>query len=774
MDRADKLVEQMANAIERGRPQITISLASSLLAAEQNDSVQHLCGVAYAMLDQLPQAELELQKAYAAEPGEVKYATDLANVLSRQGKAAPALQAWENALKLCSDDIGLWHHLAEAHLALGNMDAAADAYRRALSLEPEHLALWCNLAAVLKRAGDLNAALEAWEKAARLGPGNAQVFSGLGAIHLELEQFERAQRFLEKACELTPEALEPRVNLILVALGQLRFNDALGLWESYLDDWKTSVVAKEIHASILDGLGRECLLAADFDKAEVYFRDALRENPSSSSAGFNLGQVLRVHGDWKAAIAAYEHAASCAENDIAAQVAAWLTLPILYETDQEVVEVRQNYRHGLHELVTTFAPDTLDELSLATSVCTSRTNFQLAYQQADDLELQKEYGNWVSEVLGRQFGGIEPDKVSAGQRCRVGFVSSYWWRHTVGKLFRGWVEQIDSSQFEITVYHLGTTQDQVTQSLALAADTYVNIQGLPAQVKRIREDALDVLIYPEIGMEGATMALAALRLAPVQCVAWGHPVTTGLPTVDYFLTSDAMEPEGGSDSYSEELVRLPGLSIFYDRPDLPDLVRTRDDFGLPQDKVLYLCCQSLFKYLPENDEVWVQIANAVSDAHFVFINNKSSQLTGRFKERLGRCFQNSGLRLDDCSTFVGPLAFEDYLQLNGLCDIYLDSIGWSGGNTSLEALAWGVPMVTLEGEWMRGRHTSAILHAMDMGEWVAQDRPGYVERAILLGKDCTRRAEVHRTLMQRSEQIYSDNRPVQALEAFLREVSTQE
>jgi len=295
---------------------------------------------------------------------------------------------------------------------------------------------------------------------------------------------------------------------------------------------------------------------------------------------------------------------------------------------------------------------------------------------------------------------------------------------------------------------------------------------LRAQVKRIREDAPDVLIYPEVGMDGATMALAALRLAPVQCVSWGHPVTTGLPTMDYFLTSEAMEPADSENSYSETLVRLPELSISYSKPDLPALERTRADFGLPQNKVLYLCCQSLFKYLPENDDVWVDIKKGCMDAHFVFINNKSSKLTDRFKSRLGCRFTEAGLDLTDCSTFVGPLQFEDYLQLNGLCDIYLDSLGWSGGNTSLEALAWSLPMVTWKGEWMRGRHTAAILDLMSMSEWVADDRPGYVERAIILGLDPEKRREVREMLKERCEQIYSNRGSIRALETFLRKVST--
>jgi predicted O-linked N-acetylglucosamine transferase (SPINDLY family) len=531
-------------------------------------------------------------------------------------------------------------------------------------------------------------------------------------------------------------------------------------------------LAAEVHAAILYGQSEKALLGADFEQAEQYARSALEKNPQLSSAWFNLGQVLRVYGDWQEAIEAYKSSAQFGDGDISGQIAAWLTLPVLYRSQEEVVYAREHYRAGLDALVATFKIDNLSELEPAFQAASHRTNFQLAYQQQDDVLLQKQYGNWVSSVLTRQFDEIQPRRDKSKGRIRVGFISSYWWRHTVGKLFRGWVEELDHDEFEIVVYHLGTRQDEVTQSLALAADTYVNIQGLPAQVKRIREDGLDVLIYPEVGMDSGTMALAALRLAPVQCVAWGHPVTTGLPTMDYFLSSEAMEPDESAKTYSEQLVKLPGLSIAYSRPVLPKLVRTRSDFELPQDKVLYLCCQSLFKYLPENDDVWVNIRQQVPNAHFVFIHNKSVKITERFQARLGLRFENAGLRLENCATFVGQLAFEDYLQLNGVCDVYLDSLGWSGGNTSLEALAWGLPMVTLAGKWMRGRHTAAILNLMEMGDWVASDREGYVERAIMLGQDGDHRKAVRELLMERSELIYGDTKSVGALESFLRKVST--
>ena len=95
-------------------------------------------------------------------------------------------------------------------------------------------------------------------------------------------------------------------------------------------------------------------------------------------------------------------------------------------------------------------------------------------------------------------------------------------------------------------------------------------------------------MYPEIGMNAPTMQMAALRLAPVQCTAWGHPVTTGLPTIDYFLSSELMEAENAQDHYSEKLIRLPNIGVSYPKPYIPSLSKTRADYQLPEDAILYL------------------------------------------------------------------------------------------------------------------------------------------------------------------------------------------
>src|SRR5262249_36956635 len=142
----------------------------------------------------------------------------------------------------------------------------------------------------------------------------------------------------------------------------------------------------------------------------------------------------------------------------------------------------------------------------------------------------------------------------------------------------------------------------LAQSIRQAADNYLVV---PTHVRRARQtiadQKLDVLFYSDIGMDSHTYSLAFHRLARVQCVTWGHPVTTGVPNIDYFLSSELLEADDADGHYTEHLVRLPSLPTYYYRPQMPPQSRSRADYGLPGEGSLYLCPQSLFKFHPDFD-----------------------------------------------------------------------------------------------------------------------------------------------------------------------------
>jgi len=292
--------------------------------------------------------------------------------------------------------------------------------------------------------------------------------------------------------------------------------------------------------------------------------------------------------------------------------------------------------------------------------------------------------------------------------------------------------------------------------------------SLDAWRRTILDDAPHVLIFPEIGMDRLSAQLAAQRLAAVQCCSWGHPVTSGFPTIDYFLSSDLMEPGDAAAHYSEQLIRLPNLSIYYEPADVPSILIDRAQLGLRPDAVVYWCCQSLPKYLPQFDGVLARIAAEVPDSQFTFIEFGGGRgVTEMFRTRLERAFKAFGLDAKDYCVFLPRLAPDRFVAAVGQCDVVLDSIGWSGCNSILESLVHNIPIVTFAGEMMRSRHTAAILDMMDIRDTTARTIDEYVSIAGSLGRNVARRSELSARIAEKKHRVYRDRDCIVALEAFL-------
>ena len=190
------------------------------------------------------------------------------------------------------------------------------------------------------------------------------------------------------------------------------------------------------------------------------------------------------------------------------------------------------------------------------------------YHSRNDATLQRRYGETVARLAAARFPPPAlPEPPREGERIRVGFASAFLHMHSVSKTHGGWIEHLDRTRFAVFGYQLSNAHDTTSARLEASCDRFARgIADAATWRARILADAPHVLIYLDIGMEQTAVRLAAQRLAPVQCTTWGHPVTSGLPTVDHYLSADAMEPPDGDTHYTERLVRLPNLGICYAAP----------------------------------------------------------------------------------------------------------------------------------------------------------------------------------------------------------------
>jgi protein O-GlcNAc transferase len=316
-----------------------------------------------------------------------------------------------------------------------------------------------------------------------------------------------------------------------------------------------------------------------------------------------------------------------------------------------------------------------------------------------------------------------------------------------------------------------STTDEVTTAIGARADrvrTFGGEKALPSIIAPlIRSDQLDVLVYPELGMDQATFALASMRLAPRQYAAWGHPVTTGHATIDAYLSCAAMEPADADSHYSEPLIRLPGIGTRFHRQTLPSTVG-RETFGLPRDATLLLCPQSLFKIHPDNDALFARVLAANPAALLVLFAGRHPVITDQFMRRLARCFEGHGLSIRERTRVLPQLSHDAYLAVNLACDAMLDTMRWSGGQTSVDALTCGLPVVTLPGAMMRGRQSAGMLGLLDLGDLIAVDVGDYVRIATRLCQDVAWRKALAASIRERVGLLFEDAEPLAALEDLYR------
>jgi CRISPR-associated protein Csy1 len=629
---------------------------------------------------------------------------------------ARAIVDVDGALALDPDNARGWNELGILCADAGLADRAIDAFGHATRADPRFARGWNNLGNALRDAGRWSESLSAFERAVAIDSKYALAWANLGAMQRLAGNDAGAEASLRRALTLDPGSRGAMMTL----------------------------------AGLLHD--RSDLVPA----ADLFLR-AARLDPKDATACIELAQTLAERDDLAQAREAFTEAERRDPRMLRASIGRALVLPNVPDSADDVARTRHAYEEGLAALEQSL-PARARGMAFDAMLDEVRwSNFLLAYQGEDDLALQVRYGRMLDGMLR----STAPPRSAVGGRVKVGFASAFFRDGTAGRYFERWITDLPREQFEVFVYHLVPGLDALGQRVAARADHLRHMpRWRPSQIApRIRADALDVLVYPELGMAAVTFALAALRLAPLQCAGWGHPVTTGLPAIDVFLSSACMERADGASHYSERLVTLPGIGTRYAAPVAPPADRAR--VGLP-DGPLLLCPQSLFKIHPDNDALFARVLEAVPKARLVFYEGRDRALTAKFKARVSR----AGIAADRI-VMLAQRPHADFLAVNAACDVMLDTLRWSGGNTSLDAIASGLPIVTLPGRFMRGRQSAGMLQLMEMPELVAKDEEDCVQKIAAIATDADYRSELSRVIAVRRERIFDDAAPVAALAEFL-------
>jgi len=656
---------------------------------------------------------------------------------------------------------GMFHHsLALGYYRLGRLEDAIADYRTAAALLPNAPEIHCNLATALRALGRQGEAIEHYRQAVALAPDTPDPWYNLANALAESNQSAGAEMYFRKAIELKPDFVNALGNYGRWLIRHARFVEAQRIFTQLVCVAPRDAAAWNYLGIAVHKQGRR--------PAEGCYRRAIDIDPGMADAHKNLGHWLFDQGRTDDAIACFQTATSVNPESGTGQLASCMgQIPIVYRAQAEVAERRARYTKALEDLGSVAAS------SLA-GVIGGAQPFFLPYQGEDDRALQSSYG----ELAYRALADIEPparlaNPPKSGERIRLGIVSGCFCDHTLFKLFlESWLTKLNRSRFEVFGFHTGWATDAETARCANMCDRFVQNLPSPAAFRTaITTIAPHVLLYPEVGIDPIAGRLAAMRLAPLQCVAWGHPVTTGMPTIDYFLSSELMEPPDGDAHYTERMVRLPNLGMSYS----PDASRVKPiDPGPRADGPVFWSGQSLYKYLPRYDAIFTRIAAEVGACKFIFVGFPSSQaVTNIFRDRLGKAFAAAGLDGDMHIVILPQMSQQDYIDAAGRADIILDTPGWSGGKSTLDCLVHDPAIVTWPGKFMRGRHTAAILRRIGCEATIADSEDEYVSIAVRLARDTVWRSEVRQAVARGKHLAFDDLAYMRALETFLVEaVST--
>lgn len=595
----------------------------------------------------------------------------------------------------------------------GKPEVAEQIYRNILAAEPGHAQSWHLLGVAALQRGEHQPAIEYIERAIALDASRAAFFANLGVAYRQAGRLADAERVLRRALEMNP-----------------RFANACCT------------------------LG---LTLCDLDRADLaigYLQRAVEIKPSDSLAAVGLAFALSEVGYVEEALNAYHYAYDLTPAP-KIQLAAATLLPLVYRSCDDLLAWRRRLEEEVGRMV-----DQGVRVDLSTEP--GSPQFSLAYHAFNDRPLQQKIAGLYAVPPAAP---LEPRVGRADGRIHVAFLSSHFSRHTIGKLQRGMIAELSRERFFVSVLSAGHHEDDVADFIRQHADQYVE---LPAALPEARQTILDlrpdILYYCDIGMDSTAFSLAFSRLAPVQCVTWGHPVTTGIPTVDYFISSRLMEPADAEEHYSEKLVQLDSLSIYYYRPPAP-APAARAQFGLHGHAHLYVCPQSIYKFHPEFDALLGEILRRDPEGRLVLIRWAYKHSDDLLRERFARVMPDVLDRID----FIPRLQQPQFVSLLALCDVLLDPIHFGGGHTSLDALALGTPVVTLPGRFLRGRITFALYRKMGYTECVAETPEQYVAIAVRLGTDAEYRRQVHDRILESNAALYEDRQSVRELEDFFQQ-----
>lgn len=673
---------------------------------------------------------LRLLLAAEAAPAVCAELFALGAQLHQAGDPEAALAAFEAVARAMPEELAPWHALAALRLALGRPGAALAACNEALSLDPASADTLFNTAVVLEALGDRPAAAHCYHRVLAIDGAYRGALLNQVALLLAEKRLPEALALSGVAIASHPDDADCWFNHGEVLTTAARHGEAHAAYERALalrPGWGKADIAAAVSTAALGQLAmagaRLAQAAARDPQSCAAFRSPLETDSVSAYPELEPGRI--------ALIAAYQRHRAC---DWAAR-AGFLNL-FRQVVDGDGCKPMDN-------------PD-LPFLGLG-------------------LPLPGEYRLRAAQQVARRLAAatrsppLARPARRAGARLRIGYLSGDFRAHATAYLISRLPGLHDRQRFEVFVYASGPDDgSEVRREIAAGADVFCDVARFDAlaTAQRIAMDAIDILVDLSGYTLHARSAALALRPAPLQLGYLAYLQTSGAPWIDYAMLDRQVMTPGERPFWSEKIACLPHtLYLCDDRPAVDDAPGARADAGLPAQAFVFCCLNAAWKIDPETFACWMSILQRVPHA-VLWLHDDTGQAAAQLRNAAAQAGVDAG-RL----VFAARVAHAEHLARFRLADVFLDTFSCNAHTTCIEALAAGVPVLTLPGETVVARVAAGLLRAHGLPELLADSCEDYVERACRLAEDASWLADLRRrTARREGSMLFCTARRVRELE----------
>ena len=614
----------------------------------------------------------------------------------------------------------------------GDLASAERRYRAILQSDPRNADATHLLGLICHQRGDHAAAIAQIGAAIAAKSDKAVYHYNLGNALAALDRLDAAIDSFRAALKLDPGHVDTRSNLALALAEAGRHGEAAAEYRHLLRLQPSAAARNALARALIRFADSDPAGAPGYDEAAALLQQSWEHAGDPAAMRLALAHCHRKRNRWTEAASHYQSVVALKPDDPGAHNELANCYNQLGRIAEAIAQYRETYR---------LAPDF--PAALASVLACLNYDPDCPPDQA-----AAEHRHWAERVAAPHYPKLPrfSNRRDSNRPLRIGYVSPDLRRHPVSALFEPILAAHDRGRFEVTCYYNFQGEDAVTLRLKALTHRWRPVAGLGDDdlCAQIRADGIDILVDLAGHTSENRLLAFARRPAPVQ-VSWlGYFNTTGLATMDFFLSDRWSSPPGQDRYYVERLLRLPHTRFCYQPPEYMPAVGALP--AMAAGHVTFGCLNNLSKLNEKVLALWSEVMRAVPQSRLLLqaaaLDDAPNRL--RFSEL---CAQHgiAPARLE----LRGFVPFDQSPASYAEIDIALDPFPFCGGMTSLEALWLGVPVITLAGVSIAGRQSASMLVNLGLSELIAGDGAEYVDKAVTLARDLPRLAQLRAGLRAR-------------------------